>query len=142
MKANTFVKKYGWTEAQDVVKNAHWENAYSDGSYYSHIDSENDVLLSDLKRLVQSHEIIEKGQGLDACKDVFLSVDSDESDYINRLGVEYKKSSEDPNDKALMLCDDGVWIDSSYLNYQLDSAYGFINLKQLKQAIADEESCL
>ena len=50
MKANTFVKKYGWTEAQDVVKNAHWENAYSDGSYYSHIDSENNVLLSDLKR--------------------------------------------------------------------------------------------
>lgn len=142
MKANTFVKKYGWAEAEDVVRNAHLDKAYDDGYYYSHLHSGNDVLLNDLKRLVESHEIIEKGQGLDACKDVFLSVYSDESEYLNRLGVEYKKSSKNLEDKALMLCSDGVWIDSSYLNDELDSTSGFINLKQLKQAIADEESCL
>lgn len=143
MKACQFVKANGWQKAKDVLKNAHWENiAYGNGYYYSNSCSKNDVLLNDLKRLVESHEIIEKGQGLDVCKDIFLSVYSDESEYLNRLGVEYKKSSKNLEDKALMLCSDGVWIDSSYLNDELDGTSGFINLKQLKQAIADEESCL
>ncbi|MHA3048958.1 hypothetical protein [Acinetobacter sp. ANC 4641] len=141
MKANEFVKKVGWDKAKEILENAHWKDiAYRDGNYYSTY-SKNDVLLGDLKRLVESHELIESGHGLETCKSVILFTENNESEYGNQLGVEYKKSSENPNDKALMLCDDDAWINSSYLNHELDTAAGFVNFKRLKQAIADEESC-
>lgn len=143
MKACQFVKANGWQKAKDVLKNAHWENiAYGNGCYYSNSCSKNDVCLDELKQLVESHELIETNHGLGTCKAIILLTDSDETEYGNRLGVEYRKSSENPNDTALMFCDDGTWIASSYLNFELDTTGRFINIKRLKQAIADEESCL
>ncbi|WP_111893073.1 hypothetical protein [Acinetobacter sp. MB5] len=126
MSASKFVKKFGWDEAKYIVV---------------HDRVESTVNLDDLKRLVESHELIEHYEGLEACKDMILSVYSDQSEYGNQLGVEYKKSSENPKDKSLMLCDDGAWIGSAYLNHELDNPESFINLKRLKQAIEDEESC-
>lgn len=55
MKANEFVKKHGWVDAIKYVKNCHREDK---NSFYD-----------DLKRLVESHELIEKLGGLKFAKD-------------------------------------------------------------------------
>lgn len=74
MKANDFVKKYGWEEAKKVIKNAHWEDiSYGNGHYYSNSCSKDDVLLDDLKRLIESHDLLEKLGGLDKAEDFYNS---------------------------------------------------------------------
>lgn len=94
----------------------------------------------ELERLIESHDLIAKHLGLNNCIELIKSVESSESEYGSRMGVEYKKSSENPQDKALMLCDDGEWVACLHLNFELDDSK-FINIQRLKQAVTDMQSC-
>lgn len=122
-----FFKKHGIEKAKELLNNTHIE---SRGEFYNQ-----------LCELVESHELVESYGGLAMCNSIINSVDSDESEYGSRLGVEYKKSSDNSEDKALMFCDDRSWSESSYFNCELDNDSKFLNIKRLKQAIADVESC-
>lgn len=65
MNAINFIKQHGVDKAREVLKNAHWENiAYGNGNYYSSSCSENDVMLEDLKRLVESVDLVNNCGGL------------------------------------------------------------------------------
>lgn len=62
MKASEFIKKFGWDEAKEAIKNVAWcETAYclmlKHGCFKSNSDCCVDI--KDLKRLVESHEIVE-----------------------------------------------------------------------------------
>lgn len=57
------------------------------------------------------------------------NLESTDTTHINKLGLEYKTSSNNPQDFALMLSDDGGWGKSSYLNEELDSG-SFFNVQQ------------
>ena len=79
MKANEFVKKFGWDKAKEVASftsnvcadPTHFD---SDLDIYVHFDDfkgvmdESDVCIADLKRLVESHELVERVGGLDRVK--------------------------------------------------------------------------
>lgn len=143
MKANDFVRKFGWEKAKEfsqiiikgLCKKFDFEINTGESIELAYVD------LNDLKRLVESHEIVEKHGGLHTCKLILKSVDSNESEYGSRLGIEYKKSFDGVDSKALMFCDDGNWCPSSYLNFELDDESKFVNLGRLKKAIADVEAC-
>lgn len=61
MKANKFVEKFGWDAAKEALTLA--------CDKLEHVNYENyAVLISDLKRLVESHELVEKWRGLEASK--------------------------------------------------------------------------
>ena len=75
MKANEFVKKYGWGEAKELV--ARHEKCYLPDVFDMWSDKLQDFVLctkyasfniSDLKRLVESHELVEKLGGLETAK--------------------------------------------------------------------------
>lgn len=60
---------------------------------------------------------------------ILSNLESKDTSHINKLGLEYKASSDNPKDFALMLNDDGGWVKSSYLNEELDER-GFFNVKE------------
>ena len=84
MKANEFVKKFGWDKAKEVASftsnvcedPTHFD---SDLDIYVHFDDfkgvmdESDVCIGDLKRLVKSYELMESKGGLDAAKNIVKS---------------------------------------------------------------------
>ena len=79
MKANEFVEKFGWDKAKEVVSftsnvcedPTHFD---SDLDIYVHSDDfkgvmdESDVCIGDLKRLIESHELVESYGGLESAK--------------------------------------------------------------------------
>ena len=79
MKANEFVKKFGWDKAKGVASftsnvcadPTHFD---SDLDIYAHFDDfkgvmdESDVCIEDLKRLVESHDLVESYGGLENAK--------------------------------------------------------------------------
>ena len=81
MKANKFVEKFGWDKAKEVVSftsnvcedPTHFD---SDLDIYVHSDDfkgvmdESDVCIGDLKRLIESHELIEQYNGLFEAKEL------------------------------------------------------------------------
>lgn len=61
MKANEFVRKFGWNEAKEALKRVIWcETAYCSMLGHGCFKSNSDccVDINDLKRLVESHELI------------------------------------------------------------------------------------
>ena len=77
MKANEFVKKFGWGWAKDVVNNqpktdAQIFNPYNQ-KYSSSYNIKKGVSVAWLKRLVESHELVEKHSGLENAKDEYFS---------------------------------------------------------------------
>ena len=80
MKANEFVKKFGWDKAKEVAgftsnvceDPTHFD---SDLGIYVHFDDfkgvmdESDVCIGDLKRLVESHELVMDYYGLTRAKE-------------------------------------------------------------------------
>lgn len=60
---------------------------------------------------------------------ILSNLESTDTTHINKLGLEYKSSSDNPKDFALMLCDDGGWVKSLYLNEDLNSG-GFFDVQQ------------
>ena len=76
MKANEFVKKFGWNEAKEALKRVIWcETAYCSMLGHGCFKSNSDccVDINDLKRIVESHELIEKD---------FKSVEMAEYEYM------------------------------------------------------------
>lgn len=67
MKANEFVKRFGTGEAKRLLKDSHGCSSVSlyGGEYKFDTD--------DLKRLVESHELMESKGGLDAAKNIVKS---------------------------------------------------------------------
>lgn len=53
--------------------------------------------------------------------EIIQNLESTETTHVNKLGLEYKPSSDKPNEFALMLNDYGEWGKSSYLNEELDA---------------------
>ena len=74
MKANEFVKKFGWDNAVSMID--FLENRSRNKSQ-DKID-----MLNDLKRLVESHELVEKHGGLENAKD--------DEDMANGFGLGHK----------------------------------------------------
>lgn len=80
MEANEFVKRFGWDIAKEVASftsnvcadPTHFD---SDLDIYVHFDDfkgvmdESDVCIADLKRIIESHELVEKVGGLSIAKD-------------------------------------------------------------------------
>lgn len=94
----------------------------------------------ELQRLIQSHDMINKFKGPENCQDLLDSVEDSESQYGSRLGVEYRKSSNNAQDLALMLNDNGEWSESLHYNYELDDSR-FLNIVRLRQALIDYANC-
>ena len=80
MKANEFVKKFGWGKAKEVssfTSNVCEDPTHfdSDLDIYVHFDDfkgvmdESDVCINDLKRLVESHELVNDYYGLARAKE-------------------------------------------------------------------------
>ena len=72
MRANEFVKKFGWGWAKDVVNNqpktdAQIFNPYNQ-KYSSSYNIKKGVSVAWLKRIVESHELVEKVGGLSMAK--------------------------------------------------------------------------
>ena len=72
MRANEFVKKFGWGWAKDVVNNqpktdAQIFNPYNQ-KYSSSYNIKKGVSVAWLKRIVESHELVEKVGGLENAK--------------------------------------------------------------------------
>ena len=74
MRANEFVKKFGWGWAKDVVNNqpktdAQIFNPYNQ-KYSSSYNIKKGVSVAWLKRIVESHELVESWGGLDLARKV------------------------------------------------------------------------
>ena len=83
MKANEFVKKFGWEVARFCILNC----ACPDDRWFIHhgalIDGED---FDDLKRLVVSHELVEKLGGIAKTKEAFgLCVFRNRASYAKRV---------------------------------------------------------
>lgn len=62
-------------------------------------------------------------------EDIIQNIESTETTHLNKLGVEYKPSSDQPKEYALMLTDQGEWCKSSYLNEELGTG-AFMDLRE------------
>lgn len=92
MKANEFVKKFGWGKAKEVssfTSNVCEDPTHfdSDLDIYVHFDDfkgvmdESDVCIHDIKRLVDSHELVESYGGYDLAKNVMQITPLRKSSY-------------------------------------------------------------
>ena len=109
MKANEFVKKFGW-------------------GYSKHILNEDSVILVDLdyanlKRLVESHELVEKIGGLVVCKKIMFQKRLRQPKATHVL--------QHPENKKLI----------QFFSINQSKPNGSIVLDAIEQAIADVESC-
>ena len=106
MKANEFVKKFGWNDARVCILNC---ACPEDRWFMRHGDLVSDQDFDDLKRLVESHELVENWGGLNGAKNSLSLLESSLAIglYHGVVGV---------NAEA--------------------------QISELKQAIADVESCM
>lgn len=81
MKASEFIKKYGWDKAKELI--AKHEKSFMPRVFDMWSDELQDFVLAekhasfdmdDLKRLVESHELIESCGGLDAAKHELITL--------------------------------------------------------------------
>ena len=75
MKANEFVKKFGWDEAKDVPNHVAWcEKSYCTKIKHGCIKNYHDccVDVDELKRLVESYELVESYGGIDQSKQAII----------------------------------------------------------------------
>ena len=110
MKANEFVKKFGWNDARVCILNC---ACPEDRWFMRHGDLVSDQDFDDLKRLVESHEMVEKFGGLDKAK---KSLEKAYKRFTTKISY-----SVEIDDKTYLT---GVFIED------------------LEQAIADVESCI
>lgn len=78
MKANEFVKQYGFEYSKNIIgkapESANFVEWYPMRSRFYIFDfgCNRAVLLSELKRLVESHELVESHGGLEQCKNLLV----------------------------------------------------------------------
>lgn len=132
MKASEWIAKKGWSEAKDLIALNGWKNT---------------PFLVQVKRLVASHALIEKFGDVQNCNSVLAIAPYDATHVKVNLGMPifYLESSNDEAEPCGLWIDDekdGYWGLSSYQNYELLLVQNkFIALNDLKEAVADVESC-
>ena len=72
MKANEFVKKFGWVHSKYIAEK--WYNphkSFDTKTYHTtyYLDNSGETSLVELKRLVESYELVERVGGLSIAKD-------------------------------------------------------------------------
>ena len=82
MKANEFVKKFGWNDARVCILNC---ACPEDRWFMRHGDLVSDQDFDDLKRLVESHELVEI-HGFEKSKEIVANAPSDDHFYSWTLG--------------------------------------------------------
>lgn len=61
MKANEFVKKFGWDKVKSIVLDFNYN---SSNKFIVNLNNNSAISIYDLKRLVESHELVESHGGL------------------------------------------------------------------------------
>lgn len=131
MRANDFVKRYGWGYAKELVRNLSVND-----TFYLNIGGE--IIIEDLKRLVESHELVESCKGVDLSKSLITQAPKQASHwgYLNKSYYSYddfygqwKQYWDIPNAP--------MWQTVFSMQYEGK----LISLRSLKQAVADVESC-
>lgn len=80
MKANEFIKKFGWSKAKEVASftsnvcadPTHFDsdlNIYIHSDDFKGVMDESDVCITDLKRIVKIHELVQDYYGLTRAKE-------------------------------------------------------------------------
>ena len=82
MKANEFVKKFGWNDARVCILNC---ACPEDRWFMRHGDLVSDQDFDDLKRLVESHELVAI-HGFEKSKEIVTNAPSDDHFYSWTLG--------------------------------------------------------
>ena len=120
MKANEFAKEFGIDKTKCIIKdfeNGKYKSCCLDSGLINNLEkSWWDVCVYDLKRLVESHELVECCHGIDEAKELLEEIQSEKWCY-NLLTNTCVASAYAPSDELS------------------------IHYKDLKQAIADVESC-
>lgn len=93
---------------------------------------------TDQKNRLLGAELIKKVGGMGQANHI-LNLVEDEAEYVGFMYMQYKLSSANPDDNALLLHDDIGWRESSYFNHELTNLVErrFICLKDLEQAVAE-----
>lgn len=73
---------------------------------------------------------------IEEAKEFLSQLESDETEYVSKTRMEYKKSSENKDDMALILCDTGEWINSRHANYELDSG-SFLKVADIRNEVTN-----
>ena len=91
---------------------------------------------SDQENRVLGTQLIKKVGGMGQALHI-LNLVEDDAEYIGFMYLQYKLSSQNENDSALLLRDDGEWYGSSYLNKEFTNLVErrFICLKDLNDAV-------
>lgn len=74
MRANDFVRRYGWGYAKEIVRKLSVND-----TFYLNIGGE--IIIEDLKRLVESHELVESFGGLDLAKECLSQLPNKHQSY-------------------------------------------------------------
>ena len=70
MKANEFVKKFGWDKVKSIVLDFNYN---SSNKFIVNLTDNSAISIYDLKRLVESYELVESFGGLEGAKDKYYS---------------------------------------------------------------------
>lgn len=94
-------------------------------------------MLQQQNRILGGDLIVKVGGMLQAYH--ILELVADDAEYVGFAYMQYKLSSANPDDKALLLHDDIGWQEASYFNHELINLTErrFICLKDLEQAVKE-----
>lgn len=106
MRANEFVNRFGWESAKNIVNSmparatsyrVSENNVLGLGGLYGRISNINGNIISliDLKRLVESHRLIEVEGGIDQVKDTFSFAYKHGADELTEYGKKLKQAIAD-----------------------------------------------
>lgn len=124
LKVIQYLKDFGLNHAEEICK----EPTKGDGVT---LQFHHEILLD----VIQDHKLIQQCGGIDQSKELLQSVHTHHTQYIGKHGTQYKISSENPDELALMSFDVGQWMDSRHTNKFVVEK--FLNVKALKNAVAN-----
>lgn len=114
----------------------------SETGIYENTSSRYSIDLSELNEYSEAHLLIMASKGNEYVEDWLASAESIETEFSSRLGAEYKRSSNNPNDQAYLLHDDGQWHHSKmYKNYELNSN-NLTDVIKLRNALHKVQECM
>lgn len=138
MKANDFVKKFGWEAVKHDFSIYFKDESIGTIKILTHCREYIEVDGDNLKRLVESHELVESCKGVDLSKSLITQAPKQASHwgYLNKSYYSYddfygqwKQYWDIPNAP--------MWQTVFSMQYEGK----LISLRSLKQAVADVESC-
>jgi hypothetical protein len=120
-----YLKDFGLNHAEEICKEP------TGNSHGVAIPFHPEILLD----LIQDHKLIQQCGGIDQSKELLKSVHGFQTEYIGRYGTQYKISSNNPDQLALMSFDIGQWMDSRHTNKFV--VENFLSVKALKNAVSN-----